>query len=436
MKRSWLLWMPVVVALVMTGCTGPAPVAQMQKQGSLKRIDKPKVSSNDPMYVGANTTGLELLRRISAEAREGNVIFSPVSLSSALAVLANGAAGDTRTEIDNLVNPERLSPPELNEKCCNLMNHLNNAGYSENGNRTTLLEMANSIWIQDRLPVKDAFLSTSNTYYGAEVFNVDFRSAGAKNAINRWIAEKTHGRIGEHITQTAPETVMYIFNSLYFRGKWQDQFDKSKTEKEDFHLGDGSRLRDGLAGGATVKVDMMNAERRIRYYEDGEIQAGEFNYYGCNMLVILPRGDLGEYLKRLDYARVERILDGMESVKTKIKFPRFSFGRKTRLNDHLKAAGMETAFDPEAADFTGISDRSDGFNLYVSDVSQECFISVDEEGTEAAALTSVGLAGSAPPKEVTPPEFYVNRPFLFLIRENRTGLILFAGKVENPLARE
>lgn len=312
---------------------------------------------------------------MSAEAREGNVVFSPVSLSTALAVLANGAAGDTRTEIDALVNPDRLSAGKLNEKYCNLMNHLNNAGYSENGNRTTLLEMANSIWIQDRLPVKEAFLSTSNTYYGAEVFNVNFRKAGARDAINRWIAEKTHGRIAEHITQTPSETVMYVFNSLYFRGKWLNQFDKSKTQKEDFHLGNGSGATGGPGatggspGGATVKVDMMNAERRIRYYEDEEVQAGEFNYYGCNMLVILPRGDLGEYLDRLDYARLEGILGGMESVKTKIKFPRFSFGRKTRLNDHLKAAGLETAFDPVAADFTGISDRSDGFNVYISDVS-------------------------------------------------------------------
>lgn len=120
-------------------------------------------------------------------------------------------------------------------------------------------------------------------------------------------------------------------------------------------------------------------------------------------------------------------------MKVKIKFPKFNFKQKNKLADHLKTMGLESAFDYKNADFTAIADRSDRFNLYINDISQECFINVDEEGTEAAALTSVFLAGSGMPRDNVPPEFYLNKPFIFVISDDWTGLILFAGKVENPL---
>lgn len=252
---------------------------------------------------------------------------------------------------------------------------------------------------------------------------MNFASDSAISAMNRWIEDKTHGKIENYITPFNSPPAMVAFNSLYFNGKWRSPFDKSKTQKEDFHLNNGG----------TVRVDMMNAEKRISYYEDDRIQAGQFDYYGCNMLVILPRGDAGEYVRNLNYAEILEAYSNLENMKVKIKFPKFNYRQKNKLADHLKAMGMLSAFDSMNADFTGIADRSAGFNLYIDDISQECFISVDENGTEAAALTSVVLLGSAVPKENVPPEFYLNRPFIYVVRDHRTGLILFMGKVENPL---
>jgi len=241
--------------------------------------------------------------------------------------------------------------------------------------------------------------------------------------MNRWIEDKTHGKIQNYVTPFNPLPAMVAFNSLYFNGKWRSPFDKSTTQKEDFHLNNSN----------TVKVDIMNAEKLIGYYEDDKVQAGRLDYYGCNMLVILPRGNANEYVRNLNYAEIQKAYSSLENMKVKIKFPKFNYKQKNKLAEHLKALGMVSAFDGMNADFTGIAGRSAAFNLYVDDISQECFISLDENGTEAAALTSVALVGSAPPKENVPPEFYLNRPFIYVISDDRTGLILFMGKVENPL---
>ncbi|MDF9408357.1 MAG: Serpin (serine protease inhibitor) [Pelotomaculum sp. PtaB.Bin013] len=426
MKATKLLGLLLAMIFIFTGCGNSSTNIQFKKQAELKRIENPSISNEDKLYMASNTAGIQLLQKISAESEGENTIFSPVSFSTILAVLENGAAGKTRDEIDAIINPERLSTAEVNEKYCNTINYLMNLGYKENGNKTTLVELANSLWIQENLQVKDIFLKDSNTYYGAEAYNVNFANDICISAMNRWIEDKTHGRIRNYLSKVEPGTAMIAFNSLYFKGKWQSPFDKSKTQKEDFHLNNGN----------TVKVDMMNAEKQIGYYEDEQIQAGKFNYHGCNMLVILPKDSTDEYARNLNYADIQKAYSNSENMKVKIKFPKFSFKQKNELGSHLKNMGMVTAFDNRSADFTGIADRSGDFNLFVSDISQECFISVDEEGTEAAALTSVALMGAALPKENAPPEFYLDKPFIFVISDDRTGLVLFIGKVENPLGSE
>lgn len=413
----------LVILFFITGCSKAATAVQFEKQAELKKIEKQSVSHEDKLYTACNTAGIQLLQKISAANEGKNTIFSPVSFAAVLAVLNNGAAGKTRYEINALINPEQLSPAELNEKYCHTINHLINTGYRENGNQTTVVELANSLWIQKNLRVKDDFLNTSNTYYGTEAYNVNFKDNSTINAMNRWIEDKTYGRIQNHIIEFNPPPVMVVFNSLYFNGKWQNPFDQSKTQKEDFHLNNGD----------IAKVEMMNAEKRMQYYEDDQIQAGKFDYYGCSMLVILPKGDSGNYFSNLNYAEIRKADNNLENMKVKIKFPKFNFKQKNKLADYLKTMGLESAFDYKNADFTAIADRSDRFNLYISDISQECFINVDEEGTEAAVLTSVLLAGSGMPRDNVPPEFYLNKPFIFVISDDRTGLILFAGKVENPL---
>lgn len=411
----------LAIVFICTGCGGSLSAIASKKQAELKGIEKPDVSSEDKLYMASNTAGVQLLQKIAAGSEGNNTIFSPISLSTILAVLQNGADGKTREEINTIINPEQLSTEELNEKYCSTINHLINAGYKENGNKTTLIEIVNSLWIHEKLRVKDSFLKASNTYYGAEAYNVNFEKESTIRDMNGWIEDKTHGRIQNCITGVTPLPAMVAFNALYFNGKWQSPFDKSNTQREDFYLSNGK----------ITKVEMMNGDKWIHYYEDEQIQAGESNYYGCSMLVILPKGNIGEYVHNLNYSGIQKVYSNSENIKVKIKFPKFNYKQKNELNDHLKSMGLESAFDSRNADFTKIADRAGGFNLFVSDISQECFIAVDEEGTEAAALTSVTLHGGAPKVNI-PPEFYINKPFVFAIRDNKTGLILFIGKVENP----
>jgi len=332
----------------------------IKDQTGLEDIEKTGMSGERKLFMASNKAGIQLLQKISAEEAGENTVLSPVSVSTMLAVLANGAAGKTREEIGAMINPEQLSTDELNKKYCDTINRLISSGYEENGKKTTLVELANSLWINENLRVKDGFLKDAKTYYGADAYNVNFADDSAVSAMNRWIEDKTHNKIRNYLSEVSPQTAMMAFSSLYFNGKWQSPFDKSNTQKEDFYLNDGS----------TVKVDMMNAERRIGYYEDEQIQAGVFNYYGCNMLVILPKNSTEAYVPGMNCTEIEKALGNLENMKVKIKFPKFNFAQKNNLVSHLKNMGLDSVFDSGSADFTGIADRSAGFNLYISDISQ------------------------------------------------------------------
>jgi len=406
--------------VVIGGCSSKN-ISHINQTG-LKNTEKPAFNQ-DQVYVSANTTGLQLLKGICADSKDKNAIFSPLSLSTILAVLQNGAEGKTRQEINTLINLDQLPTERLNEKYHMTIEKILKSDYEENGKKTTVIELANSLWVQEKLPVKDTFLKPAHNYYNTEAFNVNFTDKNTISTMNQWIEDKTHGRIFNHISGFDSPPAMVAFNSLYFNGKWQIPFDPSNTQPEKFYLNNGR----------TVKVDMMNADQWIGYYENDQVQMGKFDYFGCNMLVILPKGDTNDYLRHLDYEQIQTALSNAELRKVKVKFPKFSFNQKNELVSHLQAMGMESAFDSNKADFSGIADGSTNFNLFISKISQECFISVDEEGTEAAALTSVILSGSAPPRENAPVKFYVNKPFIFIISDDYNGLFLFIGKVENPL---
>lgn len=293
----------------------------VKEQTGFENIENTGLSDEDMLYRASNEAGIQLLKKISAEEEGENTIFSPVSLFTMLAALADGADGKTLAEISAIINPGQLPSDEMNEKYRDLINTLTSSGYEQNGKKTTLVELANSLWIQENLQVKDGFLKDANTYYGADAYNVNFADDSAVSAINRWIEDKTRNKIQSFISEVDPQTAMMAFSSLYFNGKWQDPFDKSQTQKEDFHL----------SGGSMAKVDMMNAERRIGYYEDEQIQAGNFHYYGCNMLVILPKSNAGAYLSGMNCTDIDKVLDNLEYMKVKIKFPKFDFKQKSNL---------------------------------------------------------------------------------------------------------
>lgn len=213
---------------------------------------------------------------------------------------------------------------------------------------------------------------------------------------------------------------MTIFNVLYFKGVWVDSFSEEKTKSEDFHLKNGE----------TVKVDMMNDERMIDYYEDENVQVGSIDYYNGKMLLLLPKGDIDEYIKMLDNELIKSYSNDFEYTNVDIKLPKFDVEYKNNLNDTLIALGMDDAFNPSSADFSNINQDN---SIFVSEVLHDCVVKVDEEGTEAAALTAIMLeATSMPIVPETVTEFHIDKPFIFVIQDNSSDMMLFIGEIQDP----
>lgn len=418
MKKMAVVLAVCILIVNLVGCGPKSNTALINSTVHLKEMDIRKNEFDDKIAASINEIGIDVLKDVSQDSNEDNVIISPLSLSVVLALLSNGAEKDTKKEIEALINPHGLTTDQLNNQYSLILNIINSLGYEEDNKRAMLAHIANSMWISRNFPLEEKFVEDGNMYYDTEIYDVNFSSRKTISEINKWIRDKTNGRIDNYLESIEPETVMYIFNSLYFNGKWQNKFNKKNTKKESFYLKDDSK----------VKVDMMNAERQMLCYEDEEITAGRLSYYGCSMEIVIPKGNIDEYISNLNYSELEDKLKGFEYIKAKIKLPKFQYEAKYSLNETLKMMGVNKAFDNEEADFEGITKQD---ILYVDDVSQKCFISVDEEGTEAAALTSVAICGSGMPPEKNI-ELYADRPFIYFIKHNGTGAIMFAGVVYKP----
>lgn len=419
-NKSWIIIIAIICIVFGSGC---AKVNQSDSLAVSNNTENPAPISQDQLTAAANTTGIQLLKQICADGEEPNVILSPFSLSAILAVLQNGAQGETKEEFNTLINPGQLSAEELNQKYLTAIDDLVNAGWEDGGKKTTVIELANSLWINEHLPIKEPFLQASADYYHTEAFNVNFADKSTIPTMNRWIEEKTHGKITDHLTRLPNSPSLVAFNSLYFNGKWQSPFDPSKTKPEEFVLTNKN----------AIKVDMMNDTQWIGYYENEQAQIGKFGYYGCSMLIILPKGNIDDYISNLDNQQIQTAVHNAEDRKARVKFPKLILKQNNHLNEYLQLMGMKSAFDPKRADFSNMANNG----LFIDSVSQECYMSIDEEGTEAAALTSVIMCGgAAPPKQDSPVEFYINKPFIFVINDDKNGLILFIGKVEDPQATD
>jgi serpin B len=383
---------------------------------TLKKIDIKEETIEDKIINNINNIGIEVMK---STCKEGdNVITSPFSLAVVLTILANGAEGETKEELQSIINPYNISKENLNKQYCILLNMLNDSGYEENNKKTTVINTANSIWTSNDISLREGFKKDCASYYDTGIYNIDFHSKDANSIINKWINDKTNGRIENYLKDINPDTLMYIFNTLYFKGKWQDEFSKNNTKVEDFYLKDGSKK----------KVDMMNTQRQMPSYEDDDIIAGSLNYYGCSMQLVIPKYDIDEYICNLDYQKLQEKLKKSEYVKTKIKLPKFQYEAEYSYKNILQKLGLNKAFSIDDADFRYISDSKP---LFVDDISQKCVIGMDEEGTEAAALTSVAVCGAAEPSERII-ELYANKPFIYFIKHNRTGVVMFAGVVYEP----
>jgi serine protease inhibitor len=367
-----------------------------------------------------NQFGLELFRTITALAgKKDNTMISPLSISLALAMTYNGAEGTTKTEMEKTLKLYGLTTVQINSAHKALVSALKSA------DPDVLLEIANAIYYRKDLHVKQDFVTVNKDFYDAEVTALDFNASSALGTINGWVAKKTRDKIPTIIDQIDPDLAMILLNAIYFNGIWKSKFDEKGTHELPFTFGDGGNK----------PVPMMNQESTFEYTSNNLFSAVHLPYGKgqYQMTVILPNankttGDVKTQLTNDNWNGWMKEFQSKEHVV--VTMPRFKFSWKMTLNNILAVMGMPTAFSPLKADFSGIAGD---VNLYISFVIHKTYVDVNENGTEAAAVTAVGISVTSMP--VDPPQkinFKVDRPFLFALSEKTTGTILFIGEMNAP----
>jgi serpin B len=398
----------LILILAVAGCSNsmgpesePGDIVMTQKSLQLVSAD--------------NAFTFNLFRKIP-DSKGHNVMVSPLSISLALSMTLNGAEGTTKSAMIEALGLNGFSVDEINQIYLDLVTALKKA------DSQVVMNIANSIWIKKSYPVLTPFIATNQKYYDASVEKLDFNLA-ALNTINNWVNAKTNSKIPKILDEISSEEIMFLINAIYFNGKWEIQFEKSNTA-------DGSFT---LAAGSTVNVPLMKLKEKFGYSEQTGYKSLRMPYgrgkFG--MVILLP--DEGktpdQLIAQMNSASWASLMSALDnSTKVDVWLPRFKFSWESELNDILSSLGMGVAFSESQANFSKINSTD---HLFITKVKHKTFIDVNEEGTEAAAATSVGIGvTSIGPSE---PVFHVIRPFIFLITEEDTGAILFAGKVENPL---
>jgi serpin B len=328
-------------------------------------------------------------------------------------MLLNGCNGQTYDQVRNMLGYEALTIAEINETYRSLVAQLLDV------DPDVQLALANAVWYRQDFMVKPAFLDEMNNSYKANIEALDFFDPSALETINNWASDNTNGRIPKVLDQIEPDAAMFLMNALYFKGTWTYQFLPGQTALAPFHPENGN----------IVDVDMMRNLIPVKYHSGNGVTAVELPYGRQNfsMVIILPDNSLSEYLPDFDmtdWSNISAGLDSMtEPVEAEITLPKFRFEYEKQLNDQLKSLGMIDAFKPYIADLSGISDAE----IFVDFVKQNTFVDVNEEGTEAAAVTTVGISFTSLPQA-----FIFDKPFIFAIRERVTNTLLFIGKIELP----
>lgn len=363
-----------------------------------------------------NNFGFTLLQKVNESETDKNVFLSPLSVSIALGMTLNGAREETFDMMRSTLEYEGLTQEEINRNYLSLIRLLQGL------DKKVIFEIANSIWYRNELTVQKQFISDNQTYFDAEIAAMDFEDPGSVDRINRWVSDKTHQKIQSIIDKLDPNLVMLLVNAIYFKGTWSYEFEKDKTHDDLFVRGDGS----------SVPCSMMMQTGSFNYLHTEQYQAVDLPYGDgdFSMTIIRPNDGIGidELIATFDQSRMQSIISGFNISTGTIEMPKFKLELKYTLNDILKSMGMEIAFIPEMADFSGI-DSINGRHLFISEVKHKTFVDVNEEGTEAAAVTSVGVGTTSIGDEFY---FRADRPFLFLIKENRSQTVLFIGKVADP----
>lgn len=370
-----------------------------------------------------NAFAVDLLGELAAKESE-NLFFSPNSIETALAMTCAGARGATADQMAKVLH---LPPKDgdIHRDFGRFLRELNASKTADGKARGYELSVANALWGQKGYPFLRGFVSLLRKNYGAGLEEVDYEhdSEGAREKINAWVEKKTRDRIKDLIGQGVlkPTTRLVLTNAIYFKGSWAEQFAKEATREEPFHL----------SAGRQKTVHLMHRTGRFDYMETDTVQALKLPYAGddLSMIVLLPRkvDGLAALERFLSPDQLSEWFSELARRRVEVFLPRFKVTAQFELNSTLTALGMSDAFDAARADFSGMTGNRD---LMLSNVIHKAFVEVNEEGTEAAAATGAVIALTSAP--LPPPVFRADHPFLFVIREEKSGAMLFVGRLADP----
>jgi len=376
----------------------------------------------DPQKLAGADNGFafKLLKQLAKDQPAANLFISPYSAATVLQMVGTGAAGQTKTEMEQVLGTTGLSSDAVGAANQAIAASLNT------GNTNVILTTANAIWYRQGTPVKPEFFARNQQFFGSTVAPIDFADAHAADRINAWASDQTHGRISR-IADGMIDPVysrLFLANAVYFKGKWADPFEVQATKDQPFYL----------CGGRQKIIPMMTQTKTFTYRRGTGYQAVRLPYQNENLAMFVFLPDTNSSPEKLlgvmtgdKWQRVTR--PGFSEKAGTLVLPKFKLEYSVELKQPLKALGMKLAFDMDKADFSGIAPQ-----LYISASRQKAFVEVKEEGTEAAAVTAIAMPQSVgfhmpPPK---PFQMIVDRPFLYLIEDSQTGTILFMGLVFDP----
>ncbi len=408
------------LAILLSACSPGAPTISKSNVGRDKSVNAP-ASELSALTNGNNAFAFDLYRSLGGD---GNLIFSPYSISLALAMTYAGARGETESQMANTLHfslPQDQLHPAFNA----LDLALAQSGKATSKDVTPLqLNIANAVWAEQTFPFQQTFLDTLARNYGAGIQLADFvkNYEAVRKQINSWVSKQTKDKIKDLIQPGVlnADTRMALVNAIYFKADWRSTFEKESTHDADFHLLDGT----------TVGVPTMHQDETFPYAKGDGWQAIELPYAGGSaaMDILVPdEGNFAAFASSLDLETVSSILGNLQPTYIELALPKFKFESQFSLTDQLSALGMSDAFDPNRADFSGMTGKPD---LYISAVIHKAFVAVDEKGTEAAAATAVIMELAV--AQVFTTTLTIDRPFIFLIRDTTSGQILFVGQVTNP----
>ena len=407
-------WMGILLlaAGVQFGC-GNSPTGPDDRLPRELTVMEKKLIETDTQF------GFRLFRFINQQERDKNLFISPLSISMALGMTLNGANGNTYTAMKNTLGFTGMSDEEINQGYRSLMDLLLNL------DSRVIIDIANAIFYHQQFQVLPQFLDVNRTYFSAEIRALNFFDPTSVDVINGWVENKTRGKIKKIIDQIDPDNVMFLLNAIYFKGVWTYLFKEDETHDDPFYLPDGT----------TKTVKMMIQTARLPYFADEEVQIVDLPYGRgvFRMTLVLPRENvsLDTLIGNLTAAKWLNWMQQLKEDTVTVEFPKFTFQYNIVLNKTLQTMGMAVAFDPNKADFTRMHRPVSGQRVYISLVKHKSFVEVNEEGTEAAAVTVVVVSvTTVGPK--TKRYFKADRPFLFVIREKNSNAILFMGKMVNP----